>query len=250
MDERIALLHSTMYNELQHAIDSQADSLSMTAQAFAADPYLHSALGERNTARLMADWSPVYKAMHREYGITHFSFFDDKRVCLARMHAPERSGETVSRNTVLKAEQTGKVVAGMELAGSGALTMRVVQPVFRNNVLLGYIEFGKDIENILANLYPRFGSHVTVAVYKKLLNREEWETTMLLSGNKANWDQMDDNVVTYTSHSYIHDNANFNCCGSELWHPAKPITNILRRKRLRISTPALHDISGQKDICL
>ena len=102
----------------------------------------------------------LFESLHREHALTHLYFFDKNRVCLLRVHKPEKHGDLINRFTAIEAERTGKTASGIELGPLGTFTLRVVQPVFEGQTLLGYVELGKEIEDVLQALHTGSGLHV------------------------------------------------------------------------------------------
>jgi len=87
----------------------------------------------------------------------------------------------------------------------GTFTLRVVQPVFQDGVLLGYVELGKEIEDLLRGLTVRSGSHLAIAINKEHLNRKSWEEGMRFLGREADWDRLPHSVIIYSSHERMPD---------------------------------------------
>ncbi|MBF0528462.1 MAG: PAS domain S-box protein, partial [Deltaproteobacteria bacterium] len=186
-------------------MDQQANGLAMAIQPIAADPGVQKALRESDADRLLAAWRPVFETLHRENHLTHFYFFDINRTCLLRIHKPEKRGDRIDRFTALKAERTGKMASGLELGPLGTFTLRVVQPVFESGRLVGYVELGKEIEEVLESLHRRSGIQLAVILRKESLNRQTWEEGMRLLGRQSDWDRMHYNAVIYASQGRLPD---------------------------------------------
>ncbi len=185
--------------DLRQSLAQQAQGLTLAAQAIAADARMQRALQGRDEARLLADWRNLFETLHREDAVTHFYFFDANRVCLLRIHKPEKRGDKIDRFTALEAERTGKTAWGIELGPLGTFTLRVVLPVFAGDKLVGYLELGKEIEDVLKSIQQQGDSQLAVILNKKTLNRETWESGMRLLGREADWNRLHRNVVGYAS---------------------------------------------------
>lgn len=196
---------SEISGDLSAALQKDAAGLATALQPIVADERMHTALLAGDAERLLADWQPVFEAMHRDNNITHFYFFDQNRTCLLRVHKPEKHGDLINRFTALAAERTGKAASGIELGPLGAFTLRVVQPVFQGERLLGYVELGKEIENILQDLHERSGCHLAVAIRKEYLNRQTWEEGMRFLGREADWNRLPRSVIIYSSQGRLPD---------------------------------------------
>jgi hypothetical protein len=169
----IAAQVSEVTHALHISLDQQESGLAVAAKPIAADSNVQKALREGNADRLLATWLPVFEALHRENHLTHFYFFDKNRVCLLRVHQPERRGDIINRFTAQVAERTGKTASGIELGPLGTFTLRVVQPVFGGGRLVGYVELGKEIEDVLQTLqHTRPDNQLAVVVRKEHLKRQ------------------------------------------------------------------------------
>ena len=198
LDDAVAAEAAVVSREFHVDLENQAAGLAMALPAIAADATVQKALIEGDADRLLAAWQPVFETLNRENHLTHFYFFDKNRVCLLRVHKPEKRGDLINRFTALEAERTGKTASGIELGPLGTLTLRVVQPVFAGSTPIGYVEWGKEIEEVIqARQTP--GLELAVAIRKKHLNRQTWEEGMRLLNREADWDRLPYSVVIYAS---------------------------------------------------
>jgi PAS domain S-box-containing protein len=200
----IAAQIATASRELRVDLDNQAAGLAAAAH-IAADATVQKALREGDTGRLLIAWRPVFETLRRENHLTHFSFFDANRVCLLRVHKPETRGDLINRFTALEAERTGKTASGIELGVLGAFSLRVVQPIFEGGRLAGYLELGKEIEDVLQARRDRAGLELAVVIGKEHLDRQAWEDGMRLLGRQADWERLPRSIVSYASQGRLPD---------------------------------------------
>jgi len=196
---------SRIDEDLRLTLRQQAAGLAESVRLIAADPRVQKSLSEGDVNRLLAVWQPVFNNMRRENNITHFYFFDRHRICLLRVHAPQKRGDLINRFTALTAERTGKTASGIELGPLGTFTLRVVEPVFVRGKLLGYVELGKEIEDVLRLLHNRLGIQLAVIIRKEHLNRQAWEAGMRMLGREADWNRLPRSVVIYASQGRLPD---------------------------------------------
>ena len=201
----IAANISVVSGNLLTALEQQAFGLSMAAQPIVANATVQKAMREGDAERLLVDWQPVFETMHWQNKLTQFHFLDSNRVSLVRVHKPEQHGDIITRFTVLKAEQTGKTAFGFELGLLSTFALRVVQPVFEGGVLVGYLELGKDIADIMQTIDNQSGSQLAVVIRKEYLNRQTWEDSMRLLRRQTDWDFLPHNVVIYASKGRLPD---------------------------------------------
>lgn len=199
-------LHDSFHNnitELNHdmeiLLNEQSSALSLAIKPIANDPSVLKALRERDSNTLLMQWQEVFAKMKAENSLTHFYFLDKNRVCLLRVHNPGKKGDVINRFTALEAEWTRKRSSGIELGPMGTLTLRVVLPVIVDNELIGYIELGKEIEDVLHELHFHSYNHLAVVLHKEGLKRSDWEEGMRLLSREGDWDLLKKDVLIYSS---------------------------------------------------
>ena len=189
--------------EFNQLIAQQSKSISVMEDIILQDKGLRSAMEAGEKKYLLENYSPLFTELRKNYGITHFYFHRPDRVNLLRIHKTDRSGDLIDRLTAIEAERTGKTSSGIELGPLGTLTLRVVRPVFDGNKLVGYLELGKEIEDIVSALHSKYNVDLTVIIHKKALKRADWEAGMKMLGRDSNWDRYKDAVVVYSSLSKL-----------------------------------------------
>jgi CheY-like chemotaxis protein len=141
--------------DLATLVTEQSRTLDALRQVLLRNAALRAAMKTHDRERLLADYGPVFAKLRADHDLTHFYFSGPDRVCLLRIHNPEKHGDRIDRFTMREAERTGKTAAGLELGPLDTFTLRSVQPVYDGGALIGYLELGKEIEDILAALCPR-----------------------------------------------------------------------------------------------
>ncbi len=199
ISERIEMFSDNITKDLEMTLQQQADGLSATAQSIALDPRVREALSTEDTKSLSTDWKGLFETLHQEQSLTHFYFIDVDRTCLLRVHKPEKYGDKIERFTALEAERTGKFAWGIELGPLSTFTLRVVQPVYDNQKLVGYVELGKEIEDVWQSLNVNEEIQIAVSIKKDMIQRETWEEGMRMLDREANWEYLLHSVIIYTS---------------------------------------------------
>jgi diguanylate cyclase (GGDEF)-like protein len=201
--------HKTMHQGIMKirasAQDFYEDSVRYDARALQAimdslkhDPALQTALKQRDRQRLLQHSSLLFEELRRDFAITHFYFTGTDRVNLLRTHAPQRYGDVINRVTSLNAEKSGVTAHGVELGPLGTFTLRLVSPWYdeKTRALIGYVELGMEIDQVLQKLDNFFGMQVFVLVHKESLDQERWEEGMRVLGRSANWERFPDVVLS------------------------------------------------------
>ncbi len=199
LDELLAFRTSQISATLRETLSQQLAGLDATLQPIVADHQVQRALSEGDAESLLKEWHPVFRTISRDNRMTHFYFFDKNRVCLLRVHKPEKRGDLINRFTATEAERTGKSASGIELGPLGTLTLRVVRPVFSDGILVGYAELGKEIGDALQGLSDRYSCQIAIIIPKGMLSREAWEGTMHEMGRDFDWNRLPSEVVCYSS---------------------------------------------------
>ncbi|MHB1355059.1 MAG: ATP-binding protein [Anaerolineae bacterium] len=247
LDDEITADIAHVSGDLYAALDQQAVGLATTAKSIAADPGVQRALREGDVDSLFTDWQPVFEILQLENQLTHFYFIDKNRIVLLRIHDPERRGDLINRFTALEAERTGKSASGIELGPLGTFTMRLVQPVFENGVLVGYVELGKEIEDALQSVHTRSGNQIAVVIRKEFLNEQTWEEGIRLLGRVPDWDRLARSVVVYASQGRLPDAfASWaNQFADNSVHAETDQEIVYDGKDWRVSSTPLQDASGK-----
>lgn len=187
-----------MMREFQSLIAQQSSGLSVAIYPIVENDITKKGLREKDRQLLQKHWNGVYERMRGEK-VSHFYFYDAQRVCLLRLHSPSKYGDKIERFTAKQSEILGKGTWGIELGTLGMFTLRVVEPVYDGNTLVGYVELGKEIEDVLNELYFHFSHEMLLSVDKQFITRSLWEEEMLRLGRKAKWDINPDFVISYAT---------------------------------------------------
>ncbi len=185
----------SLQRHYQAGLAERASKLGALAEALADRPELRRALAQQDRRRLLAATAPLFGQLRQHHNITHLYFHGPDRVTLARLHQPERHGDTLYRHTLLEAQETGRLAVGPELGPLGIFTLRAVLPVAGNGGRLGFIELGEEIDPLLDVLRHTYGVEIFLAIHKQQLDRPAWESGMRMLGRSADWGRYPYSVV-------------------------------------------------------
>ncbi|ADD68495.1 integral membrane sensor hybrid histidine kinase [Denitrovibrio acetiphilus DSM 12809] len=109
------------------------------------------------------------------YDIEQLHFHLSPAVSLYRVHAPSKFGDDLSgfRKTVLKANLSKSMVAGLEVGRAG-LGLRVVKPVWNNYDFIGTVELGGNINNLLSTPANATKIEYAVGIFMKSLEKSNF----------------------------------------------------------------------------
>lgn len=175
-----------------------ASALQVILHALSDDETLSNALKQGNRGELLQHATPLFEDIRRTFNITHFYFTGTDRVNLLRVHAPLRYGDVIDRITMLQAESSGLPTYGVELGPLGTFTLRVVTPWYdlQTNELIGYVELGMEVDQVITKLQSFFDVQVFTVVKKEFLDRDSWESGMRTLGRTPRWDRFPNVVVS------------------------------------------------------
>jgi diguanylate cyclase (GGDEF)-like protein/PAS domain S-box-containing protein len=193
--QRIAEIPSLLQDEQER----QLAVMDALLERITADSALHEALHNRDRKQLLTGYRELFEELRSKYGVSHFYFQDANRYNIVRMQFPEKTGGKIERYTTLEAERTGKPAGGLELGSFNLLTLRMVHPIFSEGRLIGYVELGKPLDNILAGIHLPEEVELALTLNKQVVKRDVWETGIELTGRNFRWDDFPDHVLTYSS---------------------------------------------------
>ena len=198
-------LQQDYWVEFNHLIKQQANTYSGLINLILDDPdfYHKWEMGNRDSLyQTSLSYNEIFKT---KFNITHFYFIDTTGHCFLRVHKPESHGDYIDRFTFTTTKETGKLSFGIELGKFGTMTLRVVSPWYVEDKLVGYIELGEEIENMLPDISNMLNSEVYVLINKDRLNKTDWEQGQTISTHAStfDWEYHPNYVITYHSSSKI-----------------------------------------------
>ncbi len=143
--------------------------------------------------------SESFSLMRTNFSISHLYFIDAVHHCFLRVHAPGLFGDTIKRKTLLKAEAKRKDAWGLEFGPLGTLTLRYVRPIIVNGKIVGFIELGKEIENLSKELAKVASEKIFVVVNKNLIAKDDFEKGRSLLELSGKWSEFEHLVVVFKS---------------------------------------------------
>jgi len=199
LDQASHLLLQGVSNQLEESLTAQSENLEAIENVILNDKDLTASLAAQNRKALQSRYNPLYAQLRAKHHITHFYFHRPDCVNLIRLHDPSRSGGVIERFTLHEAKRTRNVASGIELGPMGTFTLRVVSPVFDNGTLIGYLELGKEIEDVLEDARASCEIDLAVTIHKTNIHREAWQAGMKMMGREGNWNRFAEDVVIYST---------------------------------------------------
>ncbi|MDH4318143.1 MAG: PAS domain S-box protein, partial [Desulfobulbaceae bacterium] len=191
-----------LFNDL---VDKEAETLRAYSKIISENSRLREAWLRRDRPAVQASAGTFFEELNTQSGVTHFYFIDPERICFLRMHHPAHYGDFINRATLDDAVFTREVSKGLELGVMGTFTLRVVMPWIIDGQLSGYIELGKEIENIKKDLENLFGVRLLFTIDKQYVERVGWESGMRMLGRTFDWNEFGDFVISMGNGEELSD---------------------------------------------
>lgn len=176
-------------------LDERAHKLGSALDAIAVNSEIRSALKLRDRKKLFLLAEPLFKKSRSKHNVSHFYFHDPGRINILRVHQPARHSDVINRYTALGAEKTKRFFSGIELGPLGTFTLRGVLPIWEQGKLLGYIELGEEIDQIIHDMQHIFKVNLWIVIDKQYLHEMDWRSGMKILGRKADWNYLANRVI-------------------------------------------------------
>ncbi|MDT8335187.1 MAG: cache domain-containing protein [Desulfurivibrionaceae bacterium] len=186
-----------LFNKL---LQVETDVLESLASTYVDNASLGEAFLGGDRELLLQETEPILEKIKQRFKITHFYFHLPDKTCFLRVHNPPRHGDLVARHTMNFAAKNNTHAYGLELGPLGTLTLRFVIPWHIDGELVGFIELGKEIDQIAEEMKKILELEINFIVEKKFLNAEDWrEGRRMLGREKGDWDFLAEHVVISTT---------------------------------------------------
>ncbi len=244
LNEKFAAQSERVTLELDVDLKNQADGLAMAMAPMAEDSSLVKALRQRDALAIQTECTPIFHKLSVEHRLTHLSFLDPDRICLFRGHDPENGGDLIQHPIVLEAARTGQTAFGIEIGPLSTLQLRVAQPLFSDGQKIGYIELGKEIDDVLSSLQQRTSVDLTLILSKQYLNPTAWESGMKRLHREAHWDRLPHDVISFSSEPTLSESF-VQAILSAQEHPHPDQNVLIDGRQFRLSSAPIHDAAGK-----
>ncbi len=193
---QVAQTRALMDHAYRNDVAMHARMLGAVMETITHNRALIGAMEASDRTALLALASPMAAELKRQFGVTHFYFLGPDLKVVLRANQPHSFGDVIGRVTTTEAARTGTTIHGMELGESSIFTLRMVEPWRDGNRLLGYVELGIDLEQMLGAHHLLAGKPIFPLLYKENLDRASWEAAMLMLGRIPRWDQFQKFVIS------------------------------------------------------
>lgn len=165
-------------------------------------------------------------AEHKKLGITHFYFETLDGKVFLRVHSKAKFGDNVGRVTYANSVATKDWASGIEL-GKTAFALRVVHPYYNGSDLIGYIEYGEEIDHFIQQMKIQTNDDFATIVTKSSIDPTYWEGVRKGKNLPNNYNDYNDYVmVDSTNEAQVKQGA---CWTEELVRSVSVEGNIFKK---------------------
>ncbi len=182
---------SEVFSEIQK---EETKALSVGLEILVQNEDMKTIYLEKDREKLYDYTKPLFSKLKEKYDITHFYFILPDGRCFLRIHNKDINGDMITRYTFEKAQQQKTLSSGIEL-GKTAFALRAVKPYYKDNMLIGYLELGQEIDAFLNILKGGTKNQFVLFVDKDRLNRDKYKSVKNVRGEENDWDKYQDHVV-------------------------------------------------------
>lgn len=187
--------------------NQDAKALSTALEVFAQDERFKEVFLKKDREGLYKFGQGLFQHLKDKYGITHTYFILVDGHVFVRLHNHEIYGDKVTRVTFERAQRDKTLSAGIEL-GQTAYALRVVVPYYDKDELIGYVEYGEEIDHFLEILEGKSANTFVIFVEKKYLDRKSWASVEKVAGELDNWEDYENYVmVSNTKQEHLERSA-------------------------------------------
>ena len=197
VEQGVIRIRASAQDFYEESIRYDSHALKAIMHTLKHDEILADALAQNDRAALLRHSKPLFENIKNDFKVTHLYFTGTDRVNLLRVHSPLRYGDVINRITMKQAESSGTVAYGVELGPLGTFTLRVVEPWYdqQTHQLIGYVELGMEIDQVINKIHDFFGVEVITTIKKSYLDRKTWEAGMRALNRTPHWDRFPDDVA-------------------------------------------------------
>lgn len=195
IDKKANDKHTAVESTFAREIHSHEKVMMGILEAIAADHAVVTRFANRDRETLYQQTRGLFEFLKKELQITHFYFILPDRSVFLRAHKRDRYGDVLTRETLRMAAESNQVASGIEQGTFGILTLRTVRPLYMGSRLLGYIEVGGEVSEILEDVSLILKTPLYLLADKKHLSRAAWEQGAEIMGRSHDWDRYDNFVI-------------------------------------------------------
>jgi PAS domain S-box-containing protein len=206
LDERLARISRRFEEGFRNTIQDSRQRQESIVWAMSHDSRIVQGFRDGNPGPSLEEWMPVLEGLRPEVGLSHLCLLDADGTRLRQVF-PDASpwSEEAGCCAVVEAERNGHLISVLELTPEGVCWLHTVMPVVADGEVLGYLEAGIEVGDILRKLNARSEGHLALFLHKEFLHQREWEETMRRFGWEPEWNRFARDVLVFSSQGRLPD---------------------------------------------
>jgi diguanylate cyclase (GGDEF)-like protein/PAS domain S-box-containing protein len=137
----------------------------------------------------------TYLNFNSRYNVTHLYIHNKDKTNFVRIHDRNIHSDFIHRSIFENAVETSRVSSGVEFSMSHNYTLRVVLPWYDAGEIIGYIELGKEIDEITNELSNTLGTNIFLTINKNLMNKNDYEKWKKKDSNDKKYTELEDYYI-------------------------------------------------------
>lgn len=186
--------HGETISIFKEMLASRTRLMTAAAEVILNDPATQRAMHDRNRSALYAAALPYLQKLSAN-DISHFYFHTPDSKNFLRVHQPDHHGDLITRDSMQRAIKTGAAADALELGPFGTLTLRLVIPWHDQNGLIGFLELGTEVNEILDDLSIINNIDYYVLLNKSLLDKKIITRGYSWVGRAVDWDKYPEKII-------------------------------------------------------
>ncbi|MCE1247791.1 MAG: PAS domain S-box protein [Firmicutes bacterium] len=186
---------------LYDSIDLQIEKLIIVSEPLANNTGIQEALGRGDKAALNSIAKPEFEKLIRKYGLSQLNIVDARYNHLLIINSPKANNS--SDSVFIEDEHIGKATSGIIVRPPDVLALKVLYPINKDGVVVGYVEMIKDINDIIQPLSSMSGNQIALVIRKDYLEKVNKKENLALLEKNQDWNQLSNCVVTYSSMGHL-----------------------------------------------
>ena len=179
----------------QARLIEHSDNMTAMLLTWQHNPAVIQALKQQDRDSLLELSLSLFEQLRSRNLLASFAYLNSDRAPLLRVENPDSKGFVVDKTTTLAALQNGEIARGLEFDDLAQLHLWIVAPWYEKDMLIGYVELGTSIDQLLLSLTELLDPTLYVALNKKKINQVAWQNRQRLTHNAMDWDRFPEHVV-------------------------------------------------------
>lgn len=188
LDDILRKTAHTFQRLIEAELRADIGAMSIALESIVQDHAIQDMLAAQDKPGLHRHAQSTFTRLASVQRITHYYFYRTDRSVLLRLHNPDHADDKIDRHTLVTAAKTGTPTYGVEQGPTGASVLRVIYPTDKVGRRIGYVELGKELQDIVYKIRDLLAVDALVVVDKQHIDRDRWENRNNKADYEVTWD--------------------------------------------------------------